>query len=187
MITQRAGKLTVAQAKALGSDSSPIINFVYRLHKLQEKNAGGAGLPPATTSRFVRLTVNGILAVLEGRPGDPHPFWLISSQVVKGLGEPLVRVREFESSPGLWAFDDAQSKITFLIWSDGYKAKPWKGTSIEAIASSDQLPLLEAALSRLDCHLRLKHAEHRRQAALAAAQGPMDSAARPRAGRAAKP
>ena len=39
MTTQRAGKFSVAQAKELGSDSSPIINFGCELQRL-EKDPG---------------------------------------------------------------------------------------------------------------------------------------------------
>lgn len=174
MIVQRTGKLTVAQAKGLGERASTIINFVYRLEKLEGPGSSAVAQGHPST--------NGLYAVLQGQPGDIHPFWLSSSQTVKGLGEPLVRVREFESSPGLWVFDDAQSKITFLIWSDGHKAKPWRGTSIEAICTDKQLPELVAAVNRLDEHLRLRHAEHVRVQSLAAAEadGPSTGRRKPK-------
>ncbi len=140
MITQRTGKFTVAQAKELGESSSPIINFLYRLTD--------------------KADTDKIAAVIHASITGGHPHWLTSSMSVKGLGEPLVRVREYESSPGLWVFDDAQSKITFLIWSDGYKVKPWKGTSIEVLATGAQLAMLADAFQRLDARLRLKYADY---------------------------
>ena len=38
-----------------------------------------------------------------------------------------------------WIFDSAPSGNVFLIWSDGYKKHPWKGTFYEVIANPDHM------------------------------------------------
>lgn len=123
-IVQRTGRMTVKAAIELGGDADRVINHCISSPGLQET------YDTALVGRIAEFSFNG-------------------SAAVRGLGEPLVRVREFESSPGLWVFDDASSGVVFLIWSDGYKTKPWKGTSYEVVASPAKLPLLAPAFQRL--------------------------------------
>lgn len=120
MITQRTGKWTTQQAVALGAESTPLINLVESHPDLMDVLHDAA--------------VN---------------FRMHDTRAVKGLGEPLVRVKQFESSPGLWALDDEDSGVIFLIWSDGYKKKPWKGTSVEIVAKPEQRKGLGLAYLRL--------------------------------------
>lgn len=55
------------------------------------------------------------------------------SHSISSWPEPLVRLRNFESSPGLWIIDDDKSGTIFLVFSDMYKKHPSRGTSYEAI------------------------------------------------------
>ncbi len=68
---------------------------------------------------------------------------------VKNLGSPLLRVRDFESTPGLWLFRSDPSGHVFLIWSDGYKKHPWKGTSYEVVVNPDRMDTLAEAFAAL--------------------------------------
>jgi hypothetical protein len=77
-----------------------------------------------------------------------------SQKLVRGLPPPLIRLREFESTPGLWVFDDAISGITFLMWSDGWKVHPWKGTSYEVVLKAGQRSQVRDAAIRFFRYLR---------------------------------
>lgn len=74
--------------------------------------------------------------------------------VLTKLGPPLVRVRDFESTPGIWIIKDIRSTVEFFIWSDEYKVHPWKGTSIEVYCKeADKGPTLEDAWKRFAQYL----------------------------------
>lgn len=127
-IIRRHDKITQKEAEALGSEATSIVNLLRHDKKLAD-------------------VYQHILDDYESR-------WF-SSKVVIDLGEPLVKMRKYESSPGLWIFDDTETNITFLIWSDGYKKKPWKGTSYEVIASDDKLNNVGLSFERLIDNLKL--------------------------------
>lgn len=122
--------MTIAQAEELGGRASSLLNYWQRSEQLAE--------------------------LMQSALREPAELWRHSSRAVRGLGAPLVRMRGYEATPGLWVFDDSPSGIVFLVWSDGYKKHPWKGTSYEAIASTQQEAELPAAYSRLMDHLRSK-------------------------------
>ncbi len=118
-IIMRKGKITVQQAIALGQKASVVSAYTDIWHGPWE-----------------RLLYKKE-SILRG------------SKWVSKMGAPLVRVRKFESSPGLWVFDSAPSGHVFMIWSDGYKKRPWKGTSYEVIANSDHMDTLVPAFEAL--------------------------------------
>lgn len=80
---------------------------------------------------------------------DAQFEWFATASSIKNWPKPLVRVRSLESSPGLWLIDDNLSGIVFLVWSDGYKVHPWKGTSYEVICTPAQKPFIQEATIRL--------------------------------------
>lgn len=118
-VTMRKGKITVKQAIALGQKASPVSNYA------DIRNG------PWHRLLFARESI------------------LHGSKWIQKIGAPLVRVREFESSPGLWVFDSAPSGHVFLVWSDGYKKNPWKGTSYEVIINSKHMDALVPAFEAL--------------------------------------
>ena len=118
-ITMRKGKITVKQAVTLGRKASVVSAYTDIWHGPWER---------------LLYTKESIL-------------W--GSKWVSKLGAPMVRVRKFESSPGLWVFDSAPSGHVFLVWSDGYKKHPWKGTSYEVIANPDHMDALVPAFEAL--------------------------------------
>lgn len=78
------------------------------------------------------------------------------SSIISGCGKPNLICRNYESSPGLWMFDDRESEITFYVWSDGWKKHAWKGASFEFTGNKAKLP---QAYSRLINHLNEKRKE----------------------------
>lgn len=130
LLRQRDGRMTIAQAEELGAEASSLLNYWQRNEKLAQ--------------------------LMQAALREPTELWRHGSRAVRGLGAPLVRMRGYEATPGLWVFDDAPSGIVFLVWSDGYKKHPWKGTSYEAIASAVQEAALPEAYTRLMAYLRSK-------------------------------
>jgi hypothetical protein len=113
--------MTVAQAKSLGENATSIPNLYQQ----------GAVIAKALASF------------------NSGGMWNGSVEMIKNLGAPLVRVREYESSPGLWVLDDTESGITFLIWSDGYKKNPWKGTTVEVLVTRNNIQHFPSAVNKL--------------------------------------
>jgi len=129
-VTQLSGKLTRKQAMELAHQSESLINLSHtskNLSKLLSKTLGS-------------LDLDSI-------------FWS-SSRVVQKLGKPNVIMPEFESSPGLWVLDDELTGIRWMIWSDGYKKNPWKGTKFEVIVPKAKIDELAGAFHRLIDHLK---------------------------------
>jgi len=52
---------------------------------------------------------------------------------IKALGKPNVTMRGYESNPGAWIFNDTDSQITWIMFSDGHKKNSFKGASYELI------------------------------------------------------
>lgn len=131
MIKLREGEITVKDAYHLGEYSEPIMNLAVQMDDKER-------------TLFHNLFFNDDTLLLPG------------SDAVKNIGKPNVIVRDFESSPGLWVLDDEETEITFLIWSDGYKKQPWKGTSYEAILKDGDASHLYKAFERLIDYLCLE-------------------------------
>ena len=68
--------------------------------------------------------------------------------IVEKFDKPLIIVREYESSPGLWMFEDTDTKVIFLLWSDSWKKHPWKGTRYDVIVDHSNINLLENSCDR---------------------------------------
>ena len=130
-IKQRTGKITRKDAIELGKKSDTLINFCRNNNKLQK--------------------------IMSSTFEDPKLVHLFhSSNIIKNLGQPLVTMPQYESSPGLWVFDDEPTGIVFLIWSDGHHKNPWKGTKYEAIVNPSQVKVLDEAFQRLIDYLSSK-------------------------------
>ncbi len=127
-LIERTQRMTRVAARALGEDASPLMNLSAQ--------------------------VPGVQAVLQKNLLRRDDFSLHGSDACRHLGPPLVRMPDYESSPGLWVFDDTRSGIVFLLWSDGYKKHPWKGTSYETLARPEQFGQLPAAIERLFEYVR---------------------------------
>lgn len=84
-----------------------------------------------------RIAINSIYEVLISIFPKRH------FNIVEKLGTPLIIVREYESSPGLWILKDKEFNITYLIWSDSWKKNPEKGTSVEIIINPENFKDLE--------------------------------------------
>lgn len=123
-IVQLTDKLTQRQAEDIGSKSDTLTNLSSINKNLYEF--------------FKEIYTSPELTKL-----------ISSSKAVKELGDPLVKMRGYESTPGLWMFDDIETGTRFLIWSDGYKKNPWKGTSVEAIVNTEQIKTIDVSFKRL--------------------------------------
>lgn len=73
---------------------------------------------------------------------------LHSTDLIKGLGKPLITMPEYESSPGLWIFTDKETGIEFFIWSDVHKKNAFKGTSIEVKIKPAQYDIFDKLFER---------------------------------------
>lgn len=122
MIVQRTGKFTRKEAISLGRNSTNVSNLIYNDEQLFKV--------------WVPLT-------------EKTGFRFYSSDVVRRLGKPLVTLPPFESSPGIWVLDDEETGIIFLIWSDGWKKNPRKGTSYEVICNDDNKKFIAPAFQRM--------------------------------------
>lgn len=58
---------------------------------------------------------------------------LYGSGSVRNFNKPNVTMRGYESNPGAWVFDDTDTGITWIIFSDCHKKYHFKGTSYELI------------------------------------------------------
>ncbi len=121
------------------------------------KLTGKAAVALATEAlRLVGLTETRDLfgdLFLSAETGAFNPL-LDAQKLVKALPPPLVRLRQFESTPGLWVFDDTLTGIIFLMWSDEYKVHPWKGTSYEVLLKTGQHVQVRDAAVRFFRYLR---------------------------------
>lgn len=73
-----------------------------------------------------------------------------AASAVHALGPPCATYRHFGRSIGAWLVDDADSTVTWVIYSDGHLKNPERGTSYELrfnIEPTDQV--LVAALKSL--------------------------------------
>lgn len=122
-IVQRQGKITAEEADVIAGKADRIENFRQHDPRLRE--------------------------VLSGKRQEWPYRDIHSTMIAKVLGKPMLIMREYESSPGLWLLDDTDTGITFLVWSDGYKKNPWKGTSYEAVFSRGHKKNISEAVERL--------------------------------------
>lgn len=145
-ITQRTEKMTDAEAEAMGMEANPIANYIY----YEQERLGKIGRLKKSVFPDQNKTIK---EVSQSMVEDFKSRWF-SSQVVKNLGDPLAKHKGLEHTAGLYVFDDTDSGITFLLWSDGYKKNPARGTSYEAIVPSGQEDQLGNAMDRLLAYLR---------------------------------
>jgi hypothetical protein len=82
-----------------------------------------------------------------------NPGWIGSSKITSGEGAPNVILQEYEASPGAWLYDETETGITFVVFSDGWKKDPWKGSSIECVLNGADVSQLHVALGALVRHL----------------------------------
>jgi hypothetical protein len=105
MLTQRTKKATIKEIEDISTGWS-LPNFIHR--------PGWS----KTTSFFETIR---------------KQFWFNDCRVLcKLLGKPLINMRGYESTPGVWILD-CTTGIKWIIWSDGHHKNPWKGTTYEVI------------------------------------------------------
>lgn len=136
-IVRRRVKLTASDANHLFEQTKNIMNVMF---DCLDRNADG-------------------VADFESRlKFNKDMIELVGSDIVKPLGKPSVILRQYESSPGIWVFDDTDSGMAFIVCSDGYKKNPWKGTSYYVIGVDGREGQLEDAFNRMTGFLRGKAA-----------------------------
>lgn len=79
--------------------------------------------------------------------------WMGSSKITRGEGAPNVKMRGYESTPGVWLYLDEETGVRFAVFSDGWKKKPWKGSSIELVLGAASSVEVTGAIERLAKHL----------------------------------
>ena len=100
--------------------------------------------PGKVTTKFIEDTDMDTLSnVLNHTPEyrDAGNFWRnylgqsywspLQPERVRSWGNPNINMRSYESSPGVWIFDDFPIGIIWYIWTDLHHKYPWKGTSLE--------------------------------------------------------
>jgi len=65
---------------------------------------------------------------------DMDKYWIFGDVLVKQIPtKPLVHMPDFESNPGVWVYEDTETKVVWMIYSDCHKKNAYKGTSFEPI------------------------------------------------------
>ncbi len=110
MMVQREGKIRIRDIESLNTE--PLHNLFY-------------------DERFPSL--NKIYANMHRNPVRGLSSVMYGGNSVAKLGKPNVRMVGYESTPGAWVFDDTETGIIWVIFSDCYKKNHYKGTSHEVI------------------------------------------------------
>jgi len=111
MITRRPGKLTIKEIETLSLSATNLQNLAY--------------------SFVFRDTADLMKSYIISSPS------IYGAEPIKRLPRPNVTMKGYESSPGCWVFDDTESKITWIMFSDCYRKSHFKGTSYELILPED--------------------------------------------------
>ena len=62
----------------------------------------------------------------------------IAVHLMKKFGKPNIIMQGYESTPGVWVFDDTENHVRWFIWSDGFRKNHFKGTQIELVFTQDR-------------------------------------------------
>lgn len=114
MIVQREGKVTGKYIETLSSaaNAEVLSNLFY--------DSRFPSLTRLYTNMYKNPTI-GLSSLIYGEGS------------VANFGKPNVRLIGYESTPGVWVFDDTETGITWMIYSDCHKKNCYKGTSYEVI------------------------------------------------------
>lgn len=127
--------------------------IVYRNNKITVKDA--QRIASKADSLINLYNFSSTLGIVYGKLlNDLMDYEIFNGKAIKALGKPAAIIRAYESSPGLWLFDDTDTNITFLVWSDEYKKNPWKGTCYEAITTPENVNDVGEAFERLIDYLK---------------------------------
>lgn len=107
MFTRRHGKMKVSEVENL--ELNTLMNIMY--HGVEGNTAAQKYNDDITSCNHLK-------------------WGLHSSSAVKDLGSPNVTMMQYESRPGAWVFDHSTG-IVLVIFSDGHRKNPSKGTSYE--------------------------------------------------------
>lgn len=114
MIVQREGKVTGKYVETLSdAKNAEVLNNLFY------------------DSRFPSLTK--LYNNMYSKPSFGLSRLLYGEGSVANFGKPNVRLVGYESTPGVWIFDDTETGITWMVYSDCHKKKHYKGTSYEVI------------------------------------------------------
>lgn len=114
MIVQREGKVTMKYIEQLSSarNSHVLSNLFY--------DKRFPSLTRLYTNMYNNPTV-GLSSILYGEGS------------VANFGKPNARMIGYESTPGVWVFDDTNTGIIWVIYSDCHKKNHYKGTTHEVV------------------------------------------------------
>lgn len=114
MIVQREGKVTMKYIETLSNTrNSTVLSNLYYDSRF-----------PSLTRLYTNMYSNPIRGLSSLIHGEGS---------VANFGKPNVRMIGYESTPGVWLFDDTESGIIWMIYSDCHKKNHFKGTSYEVI------------------------------------------------------
>lgn len=108
MFKQRQHKMKIAEVEALGSDT--LMNVIFHHSRF-----------PKTLKCYHE----------DMSSGDSLLWGVNGKEAVQHLGKPNVNMIGYESRPGAWVFDHEPTGIILVIFSDGHRKNPYKGTSYE--------------------------------------------------------
>jgi hypothetical protein len=124
MFVQRTSKMKIAEIESLGTDT--LINVLY--HR---------GDYPTTLKQYHYDLASG----------DQLLWCINSAEAIRNFGKPNVTMMDYENRPGAWVFDHEPTGIVLVVFSDGHRKDPYKGTSYElanipnSISDADMLAL----------------------------------------------
>ena len=108
MFTQRTHKMKIAEVENLGTDT--LMNIMY--HRADGHKTAKKYNDDIVSSRCLIWGIHG-------------------REAVRNLRKPNVTMVGYESRPGAWVFDHNPTGIVLVIFSDGHRKNPHKGTSYE--------------------------------------------------------
>jgi len=114
-------KLTRAEAEQLAKKTDCCMNYFWR-----------DGYPKLKAARIK----------IQGDSGtDFLTFYDKMTEGIRNgnLGRPQFVFRDMESEPGFWAFQDEETKVIMILWTDTHRKNAWKGSSIEFVRDENSL------------------------------------------------
>lgn len=108
MFKQRTHKMKISDIENLETDT--LLNIMY--HRVNGDK---------TADRYQKdiVSANHLKWGLHGR------------KAVRHLSKPNVTMMGYENRPGAWVFDHEPTGIVLVMFSDGHRKDPYKGTSYE--------------------------------------------------------
>jgi hypothetical protein len=130
MIIQHQGKLTIKNIERISGEGSVLSNFYYtdRYPTLRAWWARPRNILREALDHFSGQQMKDEFELNHRMHGR---------EIAKLFGTPNCNMKGYESYPGAWVFYDTVSNVRWLVFSDGIRKNPFKGTSYEVTIPDD--------------------------------------------------